>query len=348
MAVLVFKDSRKETLFSELSSLLASGLDFSRSFSLLTEGEEKGRIKEMLKSIHCSVVKGNALWQALEENGGFSPLDRGVVRIGEETGRLSEALVFLAEYYRKRIARRRMISSAVSYPLVVLGTAVIVLVFMILVVVPMFEQVYTRMGGELPAMTRGMIALSRSFPYWLGGVTAVAGGGALFFRYFGKRPEVQSAVAAFLLRLPLVGGLIRQNCEARFCSLLWLLNSSGVPLLRSIGLLEGIISFYPYRKSFTSIAQELGRGTLFSTALSLFPRLYDRKLVMLLRVGEETNRLGDMLSRQGEELSQRLEHGLKQAGNLLEPILVLGVGALVAAVLIAMYLPMFRLGTTIY
>ena len=141
MAVLVFKDSRKETLFSELSSLLASGLDFSRSFSLLTEGEEKGRIKEMLKSIHCSVVKGNALWQALEENGGFSPLDRGVVRIGEETGRLSEALVFLAEYYRKRIARRRMISSAVSYPLVVLGTAVIVLVFMILVVVPMFEQV---------------------------------------------------------------------------------------------------------------------------------------------------------------------------------------------------------------
>lgn len=346
--MVIFKDARKEVFFSELSSLLASGLDFSRSFLLLTEGEENGRVKEILSSVHRSVVEGNALWQALAGNGDFTALDRGVVRIGEETGRLSEALSFLAGYYRKRIARQRMISGAVSYPAIVLCTAVIVLVFMILVVVPMFEQVYARMGGELPAMTRAMISFSRSFPYWLGGIATIGLGGVLFFRCFGQHPQVQSAVSAFLLRMPLIGGLIRQNCEARFCSLLWLLNSSGVPLLRSIGLLEGIISFYPYRRSFASIARELNRGMLFSAALSLFPRLYDRKLVMLLRVGEETNRLGDMLLRQGEELSQRLEHGLKQAGNLLEPILVLGVGALVAAVLIAMYLPMFRLGTTIY
>lgn len=347
MADFIFKDARKEVLFAEMSSLLASGLDFNRSFLLLTEGEENGRAKVSLAGIHRSVVDGSSFGRALGENGSFTPLDCGVVRIGEETGRLSEALEFLAEYYRKRTARRRMVSAAVSYPLVVLGTAVAVLVFMLLVVVPMFEQVYARMGGNLPGMTRGMIAFSRTFPYWLGGIGVLAGGAILFFRYFGKRPEVEAVTAVLLLRLPVVGRLVRQNCESRFCNLLCLLCCSGVPLLRSLYLLEGILTFYPYRRSLSVIAEELRRGSLFSDSLARFPNLYDRKLVVLLRVGEETNRLGEMLSKEGEELGCRLEHGLRQAGRLLEPLLVLGVGLLVAIVLIAMYLPMFRLGMTI-
>ena len=96
------------------------------------------------------------------------------------------------------------------------------------------------------------------------------------------------------------------------------------------------------------MCEGLRRGDLFAACLGRFPSLYDRKLVTLLQVGEETNRLGEMLARQGEELSLRLEHDLKQTGNLLEPLLVLGVGALVAVVLISMYLPMFKLGTTIH
>lgn len=348
MKDLKWKDVKKETFFSELASLLASGLDFSRSFRLLTEGETNKKIKSVLETIHRSVVEGSALWQSLARNAHFTPLDYGVVRIGEETGQLSRSLSFLSEYYRKRIARRRMISGAVSYPLIVLVTAVMVLVFMILVVVPMFEQIYARMGGDLPAMTRYMIAFSQDFPYWLGGIGTGLLCCILFFRFYGKRPTVQRFSAALLLRIPLVGSLIRRNCQARFCSLLWLLYTSGVPLLRSISLLDGIISFYPYRMSFASVCEGLRKGDLFADCLGRYPSLYDRKLVTLLQVGEETNRLGEMLAREGEELSQRLEHDLKQAGNLLEPLLVLGVGALVALVLISMYLPMFKLGTTIH
>lgn len=348
MKDLKWKDVKKETFFSELASLLASGLDFSRSFRLLTEGETNKKIKSVLETIHRSVVEGSALWQSLARNAHFTPLDYGVVRIGEETGQLSRSLSFLSEYYRKRIARRRMISGAVSYPLIVLATAVIVLVFMILVVVPMFEQVYARMGGDLPAMTRYMITFSQDFPYWLGGIGTGLLCCILFFRFYGKRPTVQRFSAALLLRIPLVGSLIRRNCQARFCSLLWLLYTSGVPLLRSISLLDGIISFYPYRMSFASVCEGLRKGDLFADCLGRYPSLYDRKLVTLLQVGEETNRLGEMLAREGEELSQQLEHDLKQAGNLLEPLLVLGVGALVALVLISMYLPMFKLGTTIH
>ena len=154
------KDARKEAIFAELHSLLGSGLDFSRSFSLLIEGERDAQTKALLAGLYRSVVRGEALARAFERSGRFAPLDCGVLRIGEQTGRLDEALAFLADYYRKRIAQRRTVSGAVSYPLIILFTAIVVVIFMVLVIVPMFEQVYSRMGGELPAMTRRIISLS--------------------------------------------------------------------------------------------------------------------------------------------------------------------------------------------
>lgn len=119
-------DARREVLYAELHALLTAGLDFSHAFALLTEGERDVRVKGLLERLYSGVVGGAALWQAMERSGSFRPLDCGVVRIGEQTGRLPETLDFLREYYRKRAAQRKMLSSAVSYPLVILSTAVVV------------------------------------------------------------------------------------------------------------------------------------------------------------------------------------------------------------------------------
>lgn len=338
------KDARKEAIFAELHSLLGSGLDFSRSFSLLIEGERDVETKTLLTGLYRTVMCGESLGCAFERSGRFAPLDCGVLRIGEETGRLGEALAFLADYYRKRIAQRRMVSGAVSYPLIILFTAMVVVIFMVLVIVPMFEQVYSRMGGELPAMTRWIISLSKAFPAYLT-VAALAGGGALLlWKIYGGRPGVQRAASVLLLRVPLLGDTLRKSMQARFCRLLCLLSSSGVPLLRGIGMLPQIIAFYPYRISFARIARELERGACLSDAMERFAELYDRRLIALLRVGEQTGRLPDMLRREGDVLTGELEHRLRSLGSLLEPVLILLVGLLVAVILIAMYLPMFRLG----
>ena len=338
------KDARKEAIFAELHSLLGSGLDFSRSFSLLIEGERDVQTKALLTGLYRTVVRGESLGCAFERSGRFAPLDCGVLRIGEETGRLGEALAFLVDYYRKRIAQRRMVSGAVSYPLIILFTAIVVVIFMVLVIVPMFEQVYSRMGGELPAMTRWIISLSKAFPTYLT-VAALAGAGALLlWKIYGGRPDLQRAASILLLRLPLLGDTLRKNMQARFCRLLCLLSSSGVPLLRGIGMLPQIIAFYPYRISFARIVRELERGACLSDAMERFADLYDRRLIALLRVGEQTGRLPEMLAREGDVLTGELEHRLRSLGNLLEPVLILLVGLLVAVILIAMYLPMFRLG----
>lgn len=171
-------DARREMFYAELHALLTAGLDFSAAFRLLIEGEGDRRTKALLEELYAAVVRGETLAEAMRRSGAFRPLECGVVRIGDETGRLARTLDFLRDYYRKRAAQRRMVASAVSYPVVILAVAAAVVAFMLSVVVPMFEEVYARMGGELPALTRGIIALSKAFPAYAA-VAVIAGGGTL-------------------------------------------------------------------------------------------------------------------------------------------------------------------------
>lgn len=341
-------DPRREALFSELNSLLSSGMDFNRAFGMLVQGERDKDTKALLGQIHGNVIKGDPLWRTLEKCGRFSALDCGVVRIGEETGKLNESLGFLSEYYRKKAAQKRMVSSAVSYPLIIMAVAVVVLIFMVTVVVPMFEQVYSRMGGELPSVTQAVIRFSRNFKNYFFVFAAVCVALAVLIALYKNTDAWQRFRTTLLLRIPVVKDLLRKHYQGHFCKLMYLLCSSGVPLLQGIRMLEGIITFYPYRRSFAEISDNLNGGGSFSDSMAKFPNLYEAKLVTLLKVGEETNTLPQMLERQGETLSVELEHRLKQLGNLLEPLMIMFVGVLVATVLISMYLPMFKLGTTIY
>lgn len=174
--------------------------------------------------------------------------------------------------------------------------------------------------------------------------SARGGGLYLLYRANRQREEVQRWRAATLLRLPVAGEIIRKNMQAQCCKLLDLLCAAGVPLLAGVGMLREVIGFHPYRKSFDEIARRLERGDAFAETLARFPDLYDRKLTALVRVGEQTNRLPEMLRRQGETLTEELEYAIRRMGAMLEPALILLVGILVAVILIAMYMPMFSLG----
>lgn len=337
-------DARREMFYAELHALLTAGLDFSAAFRLLIEGEGDRRTKALLEGLYAAVVRGETLAEAMRRSGAFRPLECGVVRIGDETGRLARTLDFLRDYYRKRAAQRHMVASAVSYPVVILAVAAAVVAFMLSVVVPMFEEVYARMGGELPALTRGIIALSKAFPAYAAVAVSAGGGLYLLYRANRQREEVQRWRTAILLRLPVAGEIIRKNMQAQCCKLLDLLCAAGVPLLAGVGMLREVIGFHPYRKSFDEIERRLERGDAFAETLALFPDLYDRKLTALVRVGEQTNRLPEMLRRQGEALTEELEYAIRRMGAMLEPALILLVGILVAVILIAMYMPMFSLG----
>ncbi len=337
-------DSRRETFYGELNALLGAGVDFSNAFALLIDAEEHGAAKSLLEELYARVVDGSSLHRAMSGSGAFPALDCGVVDIGEQTGRLPEALEFLAEYYRKRAAQRRMVSSAVSYPIVVLCTAAAVTAFMLTVVVPMFEQVYARMGGELPSLTHNMIAFAGAFPQYAAATAAASCAAALIYRRHRRNERVRRIVCTMLLRLPVIGGIIRKNNEVRICRLLDLLCSSGIPLLTGVTMIARTTEFHPYRQSLSHIARLLEQGVPFAEAMAQYPELYERRLTAMVRMGEQTNRLRHMLRRLGDTLTNELEHAIRHMGTVAEPALILLVGALVAVILIAMYLPMFRLG----
>lgn len=337
-------ESQYEILYAELYALLSAGLDFSHAFVLLIEEEKNSHLKNILKRLYEGIIDGNAMWQSMEQIGAFRSLDFGVIRIGEQTGRLIETLVFLRDYYHKRTALKRMISSAISYPLVILSVAIIVVIFMLIVIVPMFEQVYSRMGGELPLITQWIISLSQSFPFYILLMVIVLTAAYFTVRINKNKIKVQKCTSTVLLCLPFIGSIISKNYQVQFCKLLFLLSSSGIPLLTSIAMMADVIRFYPYSSSLNIIYHELEQGKLFSMCLASFPQLYDQKLIALIRVGEETNRLKEMLSRQADTLTNDLEYQINRMGNMLEPLLILIVGLLVAVILISMYMPMFRLG----
>ena len=336
----------KRTFFSQLQTLIRSGLSFSRAFELIIEGA-KTKEKALYVRIFDEVVSGKELWRSLEADKAFTELDRSVVRIGEETGRLVDALEFLTDYYQKREEQKRMVTSALSYPIITLSIAVIVLVFMLLVVVPMFEQVYARMGGELPAITRQIIGMSESAPAVLG-IMVLLGLSMYGVRHmFGSSDKYQSITSGVLMRLPLVSGLIRKYQVSRFSRIMHLLVSSDVPILQALYLMRGIITFYPYRQSIEDVCRMIEKGQTLTGGMDKYENLYGKRFLVLLKVGEETNSIEQMLLTQANDTNAELEHEIKQLNNIVEPFLILAIGIIVAFVLIAMYMPMFKMGMTI-
>lgn len=336
----------KRTFFSQLQTLIRSGLSFSRAFELIIEGA-KTKEKALYVRIFDEVVSGKELWRSLEADKAFTELDRSVVRIGEETGRLVDALEFLTDYYQKREEQKRMVTSALSYPIITLSIAVIVLVFMLLVVVPMFEQVYARMGGELPAITRQIIGMSESAPAVLG-IMVLLGLSMYGVRHmFGSSDKYQSITSGIVMRLPLVSGLIRKYQVSRFSRIMHLLVSSDVPILHALYLMRGIITFYPYRQSIEEVCRMIEKGQTLTGGMDKYENLYGKRFLVLLKVGEETNSIEQMLLTQANDTNAELEHEIKQLNNIVEPFLILAIGIIVAFVLIAMYMPMFKLGMTI-
>lgn len=341
-----FNDVKKKQFYTQMHELLRAGLSFSASFSLIVESAD-GADKEMYNNILDRVISGDSLWGALAAQKPFNRLDYGVIRIGEESGRLTEALSFLIEYYEKREAQRRSLISAISYPAITLVVAIIVLVFMMLVVVPMFEQVYARMGGELPHLTRVIIKLSSLMPKILLVLLAMLLACLLLRHIYGKTDIYQELKAKILFGVPVLGEILKKVELSRFTRILHLLVSSEVPLLQSLELVSEIMQFVPYRRAMTRASTEVLSGLPIYAALSESPELFDKKTLVMLKVGEETASMDKMLKSLSDDITEDLNYRIKQLNNTLEPVMILIIGIVVAFVLISMYLPMFKLGMTI-
>ena len=339
-------DKKKEEFYLEIYVLCTAGVDIKTALELIADEQAKVKDKEVIEDIKSKVINGSTLSNAINETGHFSSYEYHSLQIGEESGKITFVLKELAGFYQKKIKQRRQIISALTYPSIVLFASCGAIFFMMNFIVPMFADVFKRFGGDLPVLTKVILNISQSISrYFL--VMLLSSLGIVYLLYRQRNKDWFRRIGTdILLRLPLFGEMIRKIYLARFCHSMTLLLGSKIPLLRSISLVKQMIGFYPIESSLTTIETYILRGDPLHSALSHFP-IYHRKMISLVKVGEEVNQLDGFFDKIAKQYMDDVEYKTSMISSLIEPFMIIFLGLIVGIILIAMYLPLFNLSNTI-
>jgi type IV pilus assembly protein PilC len=338
-------DKKKEYLYLELSSLLQAGINLKSSFELITADQEKEKDKELFIKIQETVLNGTTFSLALQQTGRFSLYEVFSLQIGEETGKLIEVLQDLAKFYQNKIKQRRKIVSALTYPCVVLSTSLGAVFFMLKFVVPMFGDIFKRFGGHLPWITEKIIGVSDAmeknfFRFFILLVLIAA-----FIFFVRKTEQFRKIASQFLLRIPMVGNLVQKIYLARFCNSMRLLINARLPLLRAIALSRQMIGYYPVESSLQKVEDDIMKGKSLHQSLQQFS-IYPRKMIQLVKVGEETNQLDYFFAKISDQYIEEVEYKTSTLSSMMEPLIIIFLGLIVGVILIAMYLPLFQMSNS--
>lgn len=341
-----FNDKKKERFYSELNILFSSGVDIRSALELIEEEQSKEKDKQLFSTIKEAIIAGSSLSNAMQKTGNFTDYEIYSLQIGEESGRLIEVLQELAHFFSKKIEQKRQLTKALSYPIVVFFASFGAIFFMMKFVVPMFSDVFKRFKGELPYFTRLIIRVSDVFSNYslfmiLGGLTLIA-----FFYSQRKSAWFRKYGAKVVLRLPIVKNMIAKIYLARFCQSMNLLISARTPLVTALEMVQKMVGFYPIESSLTVIREDIMRGQSLHQSLAKF-KIYNKRMISLIKVAEEVNQLDSMFARMAKQYSDEVEHQTSILGSLIEPIMIIFLGVLVAVILVAMYLPLFQMSSTV-
>lgn len=339
-------DKKKERFYGGLAILFDSGVDIRTVLDLIEEEQNSKSDRAIFGAIRQHILKGGTFSTAMEATGKFSPYEYFSIKIGEESGNLAVVLQDLAEYFAGKIAQRRKMISALSYPFLVFLTAFGAIWFMLRLVVPMFEDVFMRFGGDLPAITQFVIDLSDAMA---GSITYIGAGVlTLVLIVITQRNATwyRKWSAKLMLGLPILGPLVRHVYLARFCHSMHLLIGASTPLVEAIALVEKMIRFYPMEQSLSTIKEQILHGTTLQAALKQYS-IYPTRMVSLIKVAEEVNGLEKVFGKLSKQYADEVDHRSAVLSAVLEPLLIIFIGFFVALILIAMYIPLFNLSTTI-
>jgi len=338
-------DKKKEYLYLELSSLLQAGINLKSSFELITTDQEKEKDRELFTKIQDTVLNGTTFSQALQQTGKFSLYEVYSLQIGEETGKLIEVLQDLAKFYQNKIKQRRKIVSALTYPSVVLSTSLGAVFFMLKFVVPMFGDVFKRFGGKLPWITEKIIGMSQAMEDNFLRFFILLILIAVFIFSVRKSERYRQLSTKLVLRLPMVGNLVQKIYLARFCNSMRLLINARLPLLRAIALSRQMIGYYPIESSLQKVEDDIMKGKSLHQSLQQFS-VYPRKMIQLIKVGEETNQLDYFFAKISDQYIDEVEYKTSTLSSMMEPLIIIFLGLIVGVILISMYLPLFQMNNS--
>ncbi len=332
----------------QLATMMKSGVPLLQTFDIVGRGHDNPAVGKLLLDIKSDVETGSSLSQAFRKHPiHFDQLYCNLVAAGEQAGILETLLDRLATYKEKMLAIKSKIKSALFYPVAIIIVAFIITAVIMIFVIPAFKEVFKSFGADLPAPTLMVIAMSDFFiEYWW----AIFGGlGVSIFAFFYtlKRSEtMQIAFDRLFLRLPIFGNIIRKSVIARWTRTLSTMFSAGVPLVESLDSVGGAAGNYVYKVGTRQIQSEVSTGTSLTSAMQnseLFPNMVNQ----MVAIGEESGALDSMLGKVADFFEAEVDDAVEALSSLMEPIIMVVLGVLIGGMVIAMYLPIFKLGAVV-
>jgi type II secretory pathway component PulF len=341
-----FSNKAKEQFYAELSVLLNSGVNLKRSLDLISEMQKKNKDKNLIDTIRKEIVSGKSLSETLEKNKNFTPYEYHAIKIGEQTGRLPKIISDLREFFNRKNDLKRQLISSLSYPIIVLITAILVVFFMLKFVVPMFVDIFKQNNVELPWLTEIIVSLSNFVQHNSIILLLVILVSIIVFKWLSKKHWYYSLIGRIQLKVPILNTYIKRIYLIQFTQAMALLTNARIPVVNGIHLVRNMIKFYPLENSLISIEKDIIQGEKLHSSFEKYS-LYDKKMIALLKVAEETNQTEYIFQKLYEQYSLEMKYQGHIITNAFNFLLTLFVGIIVGVILIAMYLPMFKLTSVI-
>lgn len=332
----------------QLATMMKAGVPLLQAFDIVGRGNPNPRVTKLLNDIRSDVETGTSLNVAFRKFPlYFDALYCNLVEAGESAGILDQLLDRLAVYMEKTEAIKSKIKSALMYPITVLIVAFVVVSVIMIFVIPSFKEVFKSFGGELPAPTLIVIAMSEIFiKYWyliFGGI----GGGVYFFMESWKRSKkMQMVMDRVMLKLPIFGVLVEKSCIARWTRTLSTMFAAGVPLVEALDSVGGASGNSVFESGTLKIQQEVSTGTALTAAMTnanLFPSM----VLQMCAIGEESGSIDHMLGKAADFYEAEVDDMVAGISSLMEPIIIVILGTVIGGIVVAMYLPIFKLGQVV-
>jgi type IV pilus assembly protein PilC len=332
----------------QLATMMKAGVPLLQSFDIVSKGAANPAVAKLLTDLKTDVETGSALAAAFRKFPlHFDQLFCNLVQAGEQAGILETLLDRLANYKEKILAIKSKIKAALFYPIAIVAVAFIITAVIMIFVIPAFKEVFSNFGADLPAPTLLVMAISDWFVgYWYIIFPVIGGAIYGFFEAWRRSIAVQVFMDRLLLRLPVFGDLVKKSTIARWTRTLSTMFAAGVPLVEALDSVGGASGNYVYAVATKQIKQEVATGTSLTVAMqntNAFPSM----VIQMVSIGEETGALDAMLGKVADFFEAEVDDAVEALSSLMEPMIMVVLGTLIGGMVIAMYLPIFKIGQAV-
>lgn len=332
----------------QLATMMKSGVPLLQAFDIVGKGHSNPAVARLLLDIRTEVETGSSLKQAFEKHPlHFDALYCNLIGAGEAAGILDSLLDRLATYKEKILAIKSKIKSALFYPLAIIVVAFVITAVIMIFVIPAFKQVFTSFGADLPTPTLIVMGISDFFvEYWYAIFGGIGLAGYAFFWTWKRSLKMQIIMDRVMLRIPVFGDLVRKSSIARWTRTLSTMFAAGVPLVEALESVAGAAGNYEYFVATKKIQSEVSTGTSLTSAMQgtdVFPNM----VIQMVSIGEEAGSLDSMLSKVADFFEAEVDDAVEALSSLMEPMIMVVLGTLIGGMVVAMYLPIFKLGAVV-